>query len=232
MFVSCDAEKKHSKDFNKEKDFYDKAVQSVKYTELSVDNILLESDSITRCIKTKELIYELFRPNCNNHYEANSYLEAHKFILAYRRILTSNVISEPTNLFFNGLNRFFEKNKADIYSLKFYNKHKNIILGCIDKKTAEKIGVLQIIRDLKDSYSFIKTQNYTETFKMINQKNINVKIYFYTNRFSYKLKKPEYPYADYHSWLYSFWYRRYLEGNMETVYQILQEIDEHYEKQK
>jgi hypothetical protein len=31
---------------------------------------------------------------------------------------------------------------------------------------------------------------------------------------------------------YSFWYRRYLEGNMEVVYKILKEVQEHYENEK
>ncbi|MFN3316516.1 MAG: hypothetical protein ACK40K_06870, partial [Raineya sp.] len=90
---------------------------------------------------------------------------------------------------------------------KVYKDWKTPLFKILDRKMMNNLGIGELCSDLKKSYMKYKNKN--------------------------KPKHPEIGYPDYKDeWLYSFWYRRYLEGNMETVYQILQEIDEYYEKRK
>lgn len=118
---------------------------------------------------------------------------------------------------------------------KIFENYKTIVFAKIDKNLYEQLSINITVKDLLKSYElFRKKVNFQEIENLTFRDD--VRKYFtliaYPDSIIKKYGYPPFPNYGYKSWLYSFWYRRYLEGNMETVYQILQEIDEHYEKQK
>ena len=131
-------------------------------------------------------------------------------------------IGYPLKLFIVGLNRnpIYLKNRFDAY--------KKILYSSFDREAYIAIGANEIINELIESYSI-----YNEKFqsKLTYLKNYDsLELFFYDP--DIYISKNRQPLADYRyrSWFNSFWYRRSLEGNKEVVYNILLEIQKHYDK--
>lgn len=115
---------------------------------------------------------------------------------------------------------------------RLFDKYKKILYTFIPKKAYEQASLNQLVQSLLDRYHFLKKNKYytffaklsAQPFALPYSKESTFLNHFYqkknTVRLSYGLPGKHYS--------IHFWHRRYLEGNMETVYEILKEIADHY----
>lgn len=117
---------------------------------------------------------------------------------------------------------------------KYFQNHKKYLYDYISKENYQKYFAFRH-KQLLETYSFFQKNNYKDVFlKMSKIDGLDVRQYIFNHELYEKEKKERgdilkdiYQSSD---WQYSFWYRRYLEGNMEAVHGILQELKNHYEK--
>lgn len=118
---------------------------------------------------------------------------------------------------------------------KLWSRNKKLLFTIMDKEKYRDYEFNKVVNTLIDSYRFLAKENMDEIFfpliegrakgiyedfRLIPRNSDVDKTISGTGKWN------EY----FRSWFYSFWYRRYLEGNAETIYEILKEIQDFYEK--
>jgi hypothetical protein len=137
-----------------------------------------------------------------------------------RRVLGINYMKKhltPNELC---LRYLFTNFRRDSISIKAnFNKYKKILYKIIPKEEYKILKIGSIIDDLLDSYKYLNKHN---------QEYLKIQIDGY-DILDYPYKKNERRENMEKNWYHSFWYRRYLENNVEITYKILKEIKLHYE---
>jgi len=120
----------------------------------------------------------------------------------------------------------FNRNPENIE--KYFKKYETTLYEMVDKELYQTMQAEIVVNQLLSTHAYLLKNNYLELFKHFD-KYQNVNTYSFNipeNQEFMEPKKNEISFA----WCYKFWYRRYLEGNMEIVYEILKKIKQHYDK--
>lgn len=125
---------------------------------------------------------------------------------------------------------------------KLFKEYEFVIYELVDKKIYQQLGLEEVIDDLLFSYRYLKENDMDKIFHNLNKMSSSGRHFFwYENQFPISnqepkegeiaeiVGKPKHLYLK--QWRYSFWYRRYLEGNIEVVYSILLKVKKHYDNQ-
>ncbi len=118
--------------------------------------------------------------------------------------------------------------------IKYFSNHKEHIYTFLSKEVYQK-HISSTVNTLLNTYTILEKNNCKKMFdEMSKIKNLDVRKHIFDPELYEKEKKnidpddmPRVPEAS--QWQYSFWYRRYLNGNMKATYTILKEIQTHYE---
>lgn len=130
----------------------------------------------------------------------------------------------------------FDRSPENIQEL--FDAYETTLYQTMDKALYEQLQVGLVIEDLLFSYDYLKENDYQQIFNYLDTHPRKRHFYWYDNP-KPSTKEVEEGYLTSPSkkdhvykvqWRYSFWYRRYLEGNMEVVHQILLKVKEHYDK--
>ena len=114
---------------------------------------------------------------------------------------------------------------------KFFYKYEPVIYSLIDKQLYKNIHLDYLIQELLKSFEILKKHDFDAICQQITDKHLDVSSYPFEKLFGYK--EDELPKnIGFIHWTGSFWYRRYLEGNMEVVHEILKRIKTHYDNLK
>ena len=115
---------------------------------------------------------------------------------------------------------------------KLFETYEPQIYKTITQKEFAQGNLKECFEELLKTYNII-TQNpdYKNEFaKLKNTDDQERHDYFSKKAFPDSKNKVSYHRAS--SWFYSFWYRRYTEGNMEVVYKIIYKVYWHYQNQR
>ncbi len=114
---------------------------------------------------------------------------------------------------------------------KLFYKYESVIYSLVDKQLYKDIHLNYIIQELLKSFEVLKKRDFDAVCQQITDKHLDVSSYPFEKLFGYK--EDELPKnISFIHWTGSFWYRRYLEGNTEVVYEILKRVDAHYHRSK
>lgn len=121
---------------------------------------------------------------------------------------------------------------------KLFETYEPQIYKTITQKEFAQGNLKECFEELLATHKII-TQNphYKAEFEQLkNMDEEKKRLYFLDKAFpenqDKSLKKNKYAPQGASSWFYSFWYRRYTEGNMEVVYKIIYKLYWHYQNQR
>lgn len=154
---------------------------------------------------------------CDN-FESRHY---NKIISWYhRRVYKYQKTNDFNKLFFALAVRYLfthiQRNSLSI--INNFQKYKNIFYNKVNKKKYNSLEIGVTIERLLYTHNKYLSFKYDKVYDSIFSIN---KILDYPENMIH-------PHSRANNWYYSFWYRRYLEGNREVTYKILREIQEHY----
>lgn len=160
---------------------------------------------------------------------------ANFFLYTQNELSKINYLRENKSLDLIFLVPYISREETFIASV--YEKYKEEIFQTIDSILAHRIGLDFIVDDLLFTYDTL--------FRNKKAKNVLKKYSFDSSLFHQEIRTilngcPPYmngkaiykPFSGYEEWIYTFWYRRYVENNMNICLKILKEMQIKYPVRK
>lgn len=109
----------------------------------------------------------------------------------------------------------------------FFRRYEQVIFALIDKKVYKRMGIDSMVEGLLEAHSYLMKNDHQKIFAYLDTHPKEQRYYFLKTKQAREFIRFSKA-VTYFKWPYTFWYRRYLEGNMEVVYKILLEVNKHY----